>query len=152
MPRLTITRGIEAPIGAVFAAVADVRNFAEIQPQIVDITFLSEQRTGVGTRFRETRQMGKRRASVELEVTEHVENDRVRLVSDAHGTVWDTVFTVRKAGEGRTELTMVMDANGKSLLAWMMNPLVMGMVKGAVAADIDRVKAHCEAAASGAAA
>ena len=47
---------------------------------------------------------------------------------------------------------MVMDANGKSLLAWMMNPLVMGMVKGAVAADIDRVKAHCEAAASGAAA
>lgn len=33
----------------------------------------------------------------ELEVTEFVENDHVRYVTDSHGTVWDTVMSV-KAG------------------------------------------------------
>lgn len=146
MPKITITREIDAPVERVFPAVADVRNFAEIQPQIVDIAFLSEQRSGVGTRFRETRQMGKRRASVELEMTEHVENERVRFVSDAHGTVWDTVFTLRSIGDGRTELAVVMEARAKNLLTKLMNPLMMGMVKGAVAADLDRIKSHSEAA------
>lgn len=78
-------------------------------------------------------------ASTELEVTEYVENDRVRIVSEAGGAVWDTVFTVSPAG-GRTELTMTMDARPAKLTL----PVVMRMIRKAVISDVDAVKAFCE--------
>lgn len=127
-----------------FPVVADIREYSKVQPQIVDVQFLTPKQGGVGTRFRETRMMGGRRVSTELEVTEHVENQRVRLVAESGGTVWDTVFDLRPAGAGRTELTMVMDARAQNLLARLAAPLLMGMVRKGVQADIDRVKDHCE--------
>ena len=80
MRPISTTRQIDAPIEKVFAAVSDVRNFSEAVPHIVKVEFLTDQKTGVGTRFRETRLMGGKEASTELEVTEYVENDRVRIV------------------------------------------------------------------------
>ena len=71
--------------------------------------FLSDTHTGVGTRFRETRVMKGKEQPTELEITEYIENERVRMVADSHGTVWDTVFSVALYGDG-TRLTMVMDA------------------------------------------
>ena len=65
------------------------------------MVFLSEVRTGVGTRFRETRLMHGKERSTELEVTEYVENERVRMVADTDGTVWDSVFVVSPV-EGKT--------------------------------------------------
>lgn len=127
-----------------FPVVADIREYSKVQPQIVDVQFLTPKQGGVGTRFRETRMMGGRRVSTELEVTEHVENQRVRLVAESGGTVWDTVFDLRPAGAGRTELTMVIDARAQNLLARLAAPLLMGMVRKGVQADIDRVKDHCE--------
>lgn len=146
MPSITVSRTIRAPIDRVFRSVADVREFAVIQPQIVNIEFLTQQQLGVGTQFRETRRMGKRTATTELQVIEFVENGRVRLLADAGGTIWDTVFSVAASAEpGTTELTMQMDARAHTLLARLMSPLIMGMVRKAVIADLDRVKAHCEA-------
>jgi carbon monoxide dehydrogenase subunit G len=83
-------------------------------------------------------------ASTELEVTEYVENDRIRLVSDSGGTIWDTVFTV-KAAEGGTELNMTMDATAHKLLPKFINPLIMGMVRKFIEQDMDAVKVFCEA-------
>ncbi len=77
------------------------------------------------------------------EVTEYVENQRVRLVSDTGGTIWDTVFTVKPA-DGGTELNMTMDANAHKLLPKLMNPLIMGMVKKFIEQDMDAVKEFCE--------
>lgn len=73
------------------------------------------------------------------------ENDRIRLVSDSHGTVWDTVFTV-KAEQRQTELTMVMDAKAYKLLPKLINPLIKGMVKKAIMQDMNAVKTYCEQA------
>ena len=39
-------------------------------------------------------------ATTELEVTEYVENDHVRMVADSHGTIWDTVFSVKEQTGG----------------------------------------------------
>ena len=89
--------------------------------------------------------------STELAVTEYVENHRVRIVSDAGGTVWDTVFTVAPA-EGSTELTMVMEARPYELRARITTPLIAGTVRKAVEQDLDAVKAFCERAAEPAAA
>ena len=148
MPSVTVTRAIEAPADVVFRTVADIGRFSEAVPHIVNVEFLSELRSGVGTRFRETRVMNGREASTELEVTEYVENDHVRIVSEAGGTVWDTVFTVSPAADG-TELTMVMDARPQTLSARLAVPLMLRMVKGAVAQDMDAVKAFCERPAAG---
>ena len=143
MARVTVTRVVDAPADVVFRTVADIGHFSQAVPHIVNVEFLSEVRSGVGTRFRETRVMNGREASTELEVTEYVENDRVRIVSEAGGAVWDTVFTVSPAAEG-TELSMVMDARPRTLSARLAVPLMLRMVKGAVARDMDAVKAFCE--------
>ena len=144
MGRTIVSRTIEAPIGTVFDTVAHIENFSKAVPHITKVEFLSDVRTGIGTRFRETRLMGRREATTELEVTEYVKNDHVRMVTDTHGTVWDTVFTVKPAPSGGVELTMVMDANAHKLMSKIMNPLIKGMIRKAIENDLDAVKAYCE--------
>ena len=137
-------RTIHAPIETVFHTVADIEGFSEAVPHITNIEFLTEQRTGVGTRFRETRKMGKRSATTELEVTEYVPNERVRIVSDAGGTIWDTVFSVQQKDDGAVELKMVMDARPYKLLARVGNKLIKGMIARAIEDDMDAVKRWCD--------
>jgi uncharacterized protein YndB with AHSA1/START domain len=138
-----VSRTIRAPIERVFEVVAHVEEFRKANPRIVKIEFLSSQHTGVGTRFRETRKVGGREASCVLEVTEYVPPERVRIVSEMGGSIWDTVFTLKPVDEG-VELTMVMEAHAKNFFARMMNALIKGMIRKAVAEDKDAVKAYCE--------
>lgn len=146
MGRTTVVRRVQAPIDRVFHAVADIDNFSKIVPEIVEVEFLSDSRVGVGTRFRETRLMGKRKATTELEVTEYEPGKHVRFVSDAGGTIWDTVTSVEQLGGGEVELSLVMDARPHKFLARLVNPLIKGVVRKAIARDMDAVKAHCEQA------
>ena len=143
MKTIAVTRTIEAPLELVFQTVSDVRNFRKAVPHILNIDFLTEQQHGVGTRFRETRLMNKREATCELEVTEYVENDRVRMVSDAGGTIWDSVFTVAQKDD-HVELRMEMEARPHTLFAKVITPLIRGMVVKGVSADMDSVKVYCE--------
>jgi uncharacterized membrane protein len=145
MSTLRASRTIAAPVEKVFETIAHIENFSKAVPHIVNVDFLSDNRTGVGARFRETRVMRGREASTELEVTEYEENERVRLVSDAGGTIWDTLFTVR-AGEAGTELSMVGEAKPYKLLARLVNPLISPMLRKALAQDLDAIKDYCEAA------
>ena len=145
MAPIVVTRLISAPVEAVFDAVAHIDRFSQVVPDIVRVEYVSEQKRGVGTRFHETRRMNGKEATVELAVTEYVENDRVRLVADSHGTVWDTLFTVAPSGGG-TVLTMTMDAKAHKLLPKLLNPLIKGMVRKGVEQDMDAVKAFCERA------
>jgi carbon monoxide dehydrogenase subunit G len=148
MARTTVSRTIRAPVARVFDTISDIGNFSKAVPDIVKVEFLTEQRSGPGTRFRETRRMGKREVSSELEVKDLVTNERVRMVSDQGGTVWDSVFKVTPAGDGATELTLVMDANAYKLAAKIFNPLIKGMIRKAIEKDLDAVKAYCEGGAS----
>ena len=145
MTRTRTSRTIDAPVEAVFEAVADISNFTEAVPQIVRVEFLTERRVGVGTRFRETRLMRRREVATELEVTEYVRNERVRLVSDAGGAVWDSLFTVTPEGGGRsTRLDLVMEARPYRFMSRLFVPLMKSVVAKAVAADMDAVKAWLE--------
>ena len=145
MTRTTISRTIAAPVNAVFETVAEISNFTRAVPHIVRVEFLADQKVGVGTRFRETRVMRGREVATELEITEFVRNQRVRLVSDAGGTIWDSMFTVTPEGDGRgTRLDLVMEARPYRLVARLFVPLMRGAVAKAVAADMDAVKAYLE--------
>ena len=143
MKTISTTRSIHAPVEVVFDTIADVRNFSKAVPHIVKVEFQTEQRVGEGTRFLETRIMNGREATVELEVAQYVKNERVRMISDAGGTVWDTVFTVEEL-DGKTEMKMAMEAKPHKFLARIMNWLIRGMVAKAVEADMDALKDYCE--------
>ncbi len=137
------TRKINAPIEKVFKTLATIDQFCKAVPGIQNIEFLSDIKYGVGTRFRETRLMNGKEASTELEVTELVENERVRMVSDAGGTIWDTVFEVKQA-DGMVEMNMQMDAIPHRFPARIITPMIIGMVGRFVEQDMDSVKEFCE--------
>lgn len=143
MKPIQISKTIEAPVEVVFQTVSDVRNFRKAVPHITNIEFLTDQQVGVGTRFRETRLMNGSEQSVELEVAEFAENDRVRMISDAGGTIWDTLFTVTQDGEHST-LQMEMDIKPHTWFARLTTPFIRGMVVKGVETDMDAVKAYCE--------
>ena len=143
MTRIVVERQIQAPPETVFQIIADVRSFKKAVPHITSVEFLTSQQAGLGTRFRETRRMRGREAATELEITEFVENDRVRMDADMNGTVWSTLFTVAPR-DGGTHLTMTMDAKAYKLLPRLVNPLIKGAVRKAVVEDLDAVKAFCE--------
>ena len=147
MSRTEVQRTIAAPADLVFAAVADVEHFARAVEDIERVEFVSETRAGLGTRFRETRVMRGRKATVELEITEFAPPERVRFLSEAGGVQWDTVFEVTAAGDGSTRMSMVMEATPLTFMARLFMPLMKGMVRKAIASDMDAVEAYCERAA-----
>ncbi len=143
MSQTTVVRTIDAPIEKVFDTVAHVENFAKAVPHIVRTEFLSDVTSGVGTRFRETRRMHGKETTTDLEVTEYIANRRVRILADAGGTVWDTVFEVVPEADHVT-LTVSMDARAYRLIPKLINPFIRGFVQKAIESDMDAVKVYCE--------
>ncbi len=143
MPILLLQCSIAAPPERVFQTVADIEQYRQAIPEIEAIEFLSEQRVGVGTRFRETRLMGKREAATELEVTEYTPHRQVRLVADSHGSVWDSEFRVFPE-EGGTRLELEMESRGHRWPAKVINVLLHPFVKRAVGKDLKQLKAYLE--------
>ena len=144
MSRTEVHRTIAAPADLVFAAVTDVEHFSRAVPEIERVEFVSENRVGLGARFRETRVTRGREATVELEITEFAPPERARFLSEAGGVQWDTVFQVTAAGDGNTGLAMVMEATPLTFMARLVMPLMKGMVRKAIASDMDAIKAYCE--------
>ena len=131
MTRFTATRSINARIDLVFKTISDINNFSKSIPDVINVEFLSDVKSGVGTRFRETRLMKGKEAMTELEVTEFVENDHVRYVTDSHGTVWDTVMNA-KAVDDKTDLTLIMDARPHKFMQKKVVPMIKGMISKAL--------------------
>lgn len=143
MSSITVIKQINAPKELVFKTVSDIRNFSKAVPEIVNVDFLTTREYGVGTKFKETRNINGREVSTDLEVTEFEENEYIRIVSDTMGTLWDSTFTVKEK-EGGTELILTMDANAYKLLPKLINPFMKGMMQKALEKDMVAVKNYCE--------
>lgn len=143
MKPIILTKSINAPINLVFNSIAHIEEFAKIVNDIVDVEFLSENKTGLGARFRETRMMKGKKATTELEVTEYKVDEKIRLVAEAGGTIWDTLFTVKEEN-GKTILAVTMNASAKNLFAKLINMLIAGMVTKSIDKDMNAVKVYCE--------
>ena len=136
-------RSIQASPDRVFRTVADPEEFQKAIPGGSTVEFLTPVRNAVGAKFRATRVTNGKSAAFDQEVTEYVPGQKVRLVNVTHGTEWDSVFEVKRAGPG-TELALTMDARPGHLLGRIMNRLIGGMVQKALDQDMDAVKAYCE--------
>lgn len=143
MSFITIVKMINASTDEVFDTIADIRQYSQAIPHIVNVEFVTSQQSGIGTRFKETRIMAGKEATTELEVTEYQPPERVRMIADSGGTVWDTVFTILQTREG-CQLNMNMDARAHKWLPKLINPLIKGMVAKAVEKDMEMVKIFCE--------
>ena len=139
-----VRRTINAPVEKVFETISRIDQFSQAIPQITNVELLTEQTHGLGTKFKETRVMNGREATVQLECTEYNENESVRMVSDEGGTVWDTVFRTVSV-DGQTELSLEMESRPYKLMAKLMVPMISKVVSKAVERDMDSVKAFCEA-------
>jgi len=134
---------IDAPIDLVFETISTPEKFMEAVPHITSIEFLSEQRTGPGTRFKETRLMGKREASTVLEIAEEEKNSLIRMVSKAGGTTWDSTFSTESEKNG-VQLRLVMTAIPSNFMARIMNRMIKGMLEKALKKDMLAIKEYCE--------
>ena len=143
MSEITVTRTINAPLDFVFDTVSDIKSFSKAIEDIIHVEFLSNRQAGVGTKFRETRILNGREVSSDLEVIEFVENDHIRLVSEAGGTTWDSVFTVTQQN-GDTLLKLQMEARPHKLMAKLATPMMKYFIKNALEKDMDAVKTYCE--------
>jgi carbon monoxide dehydrogenase subunit G len=143
MTRWTSQRTIRAAVDRVFRTVADPHEFQQAIPGASKVEFLTPGRRGVGMRFRATRIVKGKPSTFEQEVTEYVENDRVRMLNVTDGVPWDSTFAVRSDGDA-TILTLTMDALPERLHQKMMMRLIHGMVQKALEADMDGVKSYCE--------
>lgn len=141
--RVQLEETIEAPPEGVWAVLTDIEGLPNREQAVEKIEFLTEQKTGVGTRFRETRSMGRRTVETELKVTEMDENESIRFVSDVGGTVWDTVYRCHPEG-GATRLEIDMNARPHKLSARLMNPLILPMVRKGMVKHLADLKRFCE--------
>lgn len=137
------TRAIAASPQTVFKTVATPEVFAQAIPHVLRVEFRSEITSGVGTRFWEVRSLNGRQISTALEVTDYQPDTSVRIVSDAGGTLWDSLFEVSPDQDG-TILTLTMAAQPHNLIARMTLPLIMRMVNRNLATDMDHLKSYCE--------
>lgn len=147
MTQITVSREIAAPVDVVFDAVTNVERLPDTSPDVVRVEFLGDQRSGVGTRFRETRVMGSKEMDTDLEIVELVPGERARMVTDSHGTVWDTTFFTRPTPVG-TELEIRMDARPHRLLTKIMTPLMKGVFRKGMEKHIASFAAYCEGVAA----
>lgn len=144
MSKVQVEVRIDAPRELVFDTIAHPENFQKAVPHIVGVEFLTETRRGAGTRFRETRRMGRGEGTTVLEIEEYVDGESVRLVSDQGGTIWDSRFETEALDSGETRLSLVMDARPYKLLARLSVPMIRRMIRKAVEDDLRAVKEYCE--------
>ncbi len=143
MTRFEIVRNIDAPASTVFNTFADVREYKSALPHVIECEILSENERGIGARYRETRLMSGKEEKTEVEVTEYVEDERIRMVADSNGAIWDTLFTVAAEGD-QSVLTMTMDAKPYKLFAKVTILLFGSMIRKGLEKDMDLFKEHCE--------
>jgi uncharacterized protein YndB with AHSA1/START domain len=102
MARIRVTTILEATPDQVWADVEDLASHVEWMADAVAIRFLTDQRSGVGTRFECDTKVGPVRLTDVMEITEW---DPGRAMGVRHsGIVTGTgLFTLKKATGGRTQ-------------------------------------------------
>ncbi|UGQ48233.1 SRPBCC family protein [Massilia endophytica] len=131
---------IEAPRAAVWAAAADIENSANIVTGIEKIEIVEKPVAGLaGLRWRETRILFGKPATVEKWVTEAAENEFYQTRAESDGFVFLT--TIRLSGsDGNVQLVSRHDSQAQSVGAWFMSiPLRLffrGVLRKAILKDL----------------
>ena len=143
MTQIQVTCTIEAPIDVVFQTITNNEKYSQAVPDIVGFEYLTEQKSGLGTRFRSIRMTKGKESITELEVTEYIIDKRARMVAESHGVIWDTIFEFEELS-GSTRLTLTMMATAQKFLPKIMIALIKGMIRKNIERDLENIKSYCE--------
>ena len=132
---------------AVWAAITNIANAADIISGIKDIEVLDKPASGlVGLRWRETRMYFGKHASVEKWITEVDGNESYKTRAETDGFVFVTTMKI-SAGEGGIRLTSSHDSQPQGIGAKLRSApmfLFKGVVKKAILQDLNDIKTAVE--------
>jgi len=140
--KMSISDIISAPLEEVFALVSSPVAMARAFPESVKkMEVLSEQRQGLGSRFRETRILRGKEDVIEIEIIEFVPNESVRSVAETGGSIWYTGFGVAPTNGG-TQLTISIEARAQSFLMRIANFCMKPWLLNGGKEEMEGIKVH----------
>ena len=133
---------------AIWAAITDIENAAEICSGIEKIEVLEKPATGlVGLKWRETRMLFGKPATVEKWITDAAENEFYKTRAEDGGFVFLTTKSISEGSGGMT-LTECHDSKPQTIVAKLMSVpmlfLFKGVVKKALLQDLNDIKSAVE--------
>jgi Polyketide cyclase / dehydrase and lipid transport len=132
---------------AIWAAITDIENASEIISGIQNIEVLEKPANGlVGLRWRETRILCGKPATVEKWITDAVENEFYKTRAEDNGFVFSTTMRISQSGGGMT-LTSSHDSKPQGIVARFMSlPMFLfkGVMKKAIVQDLNDIKSAVE--------
>jgi Polyketide cyclase / dehydrase and lipid transport len=145
--------GVEAQVtingskAAVWAAITNIENAADIISGIEDIEVLEKPADGlVGLRWRETRLYFGKPASVEKWITDVAENESYKTRAESDGFVFVTTMRI-SASDGGIMLTSSHDSRPQGIGARLRSApmfLFKGVVRKALLRDLNDIKSAVE--------
>lgn len=146
MATVNVSNLIAAPVDTVFRLFTDVEHGPAHVSGIKKVEMLTPGRFGLGTRWRETREVLGLSDSAEMEVTSF-EQDRTYTISHSKaGVRIDTLFWFEPTGNGTT-VSIEFELDTAGLPPGLLTPLewaIAGKVREVIGRDLGDLKASLE--------
>jgi uncharacterized protein YndB with AHSA1/START domain len=138
---------INGPKAAVWAAITNIEHAAEIIRGIEKIDIVEKPANGlVGLKWRETRMLFGKPATVEKWITDAVENESYKTRAEDSGFLFLTTNRITESGGG-VRLTSSHETKPQGIVARLKSlpmPLFKGMIRKAILQDLNDIKAAVE--------
>ena len=138
---------IKGARAAVWAAITNIENASEIISGIEKIEIVEKPASGlVGLRWRETRMLFGKPATVEKRITEAAENEFYKTKAESDGFVFLTTKRISESGGG-IRLTESHESRPQGIVKKLMSlPMFLfkGMMKKVILQDLNDIKAAVE--------
>jgi carbon monoxide dehydrogenase subunit G len=147
MASVTVTNQIAVPVERAFHLFTDIEHGAAHVSGIKKIEILSHGSFGLGTRWRETREILGTSDSAEMEVTSFERNRTYTITHHKAGVRIDTSFWFEPTRDG-TEVSIEFELDTAGLPPGLLTPLtwaIAGKVQNVLGQDLTDLKTSLEA-------
>lgn len=143
MKSLVVTTTINKPRETVYAAFTDFDQLARILHSAIEVTFVTPERTGLGTKWVQVTQEGDETSSGTHHIIEFSENQSFAMISLDSTSKETMTFTFTDQSQA-TQVEFRNDGIPISGLAKLASPFLSKFIKTAMQEDLDRMKVHIE--------
>ena len=133
---------IDRPPEAVWSSFVDTANATAWMPDIVTLEKVTEGPVGLGTKYRETRRIGRKTPTTTLEVTAFEEGRRYAGTVDEMGVRGTYTYTFHREGDG-TRVDLKAEVTSGALMKLML-PIIVGTMKKQDGEQLARLKRAIE--------